>query len=125
MRNSFVLYSTSADKSSRHAGQIQSIFYHQRREGGTTVTEPFFVVQEFRPLSDAHAAKDPYRQYKQLNTELHYNECLSAIHVLKLDEIISHFAAYIYTPEDIGVECIVVRSLDRVSAHTLRHNTFL
>lgn len=62
---------------------------------------------------------DPYRQFEELNTHMRYNRFLPGTHILRLEEIISHFAAYIYTPEDVEEECIVVRSLDRVSHRKL------
>lgn len=119
LRNSFVLFSKAADNGARRAGQVQQIFYHQRREDGKLVVEPFLVVQEYKPLAEQHTGLDPYREFSQLNAHLRYNEFQSDKHILKIDSIVSHFAAYMYTPEDIGRECIVVKSLERVSQRSV------
>ncbi|OSC99340.1 hypothetical protein PYCCODRAFT_1479872 [Trametes coccinea BRFM310] len=96
------------------AGKIHEIFLHQRDEGSGLIVEPFLVIKAFRQLSPVHTASDPYRQFSDLNTHLVYNEFDDDTHVIRLSDIISHFAAYRYTPDGIGRECVVVRSLDRI-----------
>ncbi len=115
-RDSFVLFSKLVNGTPlRFAGQISQIFYHTRRIGADTIVEPFFLVHQFEPLSPAHAAHDPYRKYPDVPTWMCYNRFTKDTHLLRLEDIVCHFAALEYTPEEIGQECIVVRSLDRVS----------
>ena len=117
-RNSFVLFNdptcTVKDALPR-AGQISRIFLHGRREEGKTILETFLHIDEYKPLDPEHIPNDPYRQFPDINTQLHYNEFLSTPRVVRVQDIQCHFAALTYTPDDIGTECIVVRSLDRVS----------
>ncbi|KAI0691534.1 hypothetical protein C8T65DRAFT_522840, partial [Cerioporus squamosus] len=113
-RDSFILFSKEVDGSRQAvAGQISEIFTHTRQNGPTVVEETFFLVDEFKALSPQHAALDPYRKFPDVPTWLCYNEFSTNQHLLRAQDIISHFAALIYTPSDIGTECIVVRSLDR------------
>ncbi|CDO75322.1 hypothetical protein BN946_scf184517.g5 [Trametes cinnabarina] len=95
------------------AGQIHEIFYHQPDEGSGLIIEPFLVIKAYRQLSPEHTASDPYRQFPDLNTHLVYDEFDDDTHVVSLGDIISHFAAYRYTPDGIDRECVIVRSLDR------------
>ena len=115
LRNSFVTFNIPGTSSSR-AGQIREVFTHLRTENGNPVVQPFFLVDEYVELEEEHAKLDPYRQFEDLETRLCYNRFTSTPHVLALQDVKAHFAALIYTPEDIGCECIVVRSLDRVSS---------
>ncbi|RPD70231.1 hypothetical protein L226DRAFT_470595 [Lentinus tigrinus ALCF2SS1-7] len=122
-RNSFILFRghDSADRPPfPRAGQIREIFTHLRLENGKKIVEPFFVVDEYKDLSETDAALDPYRQFEDLDTRLFYNEFKSQPQVLALQDIQAHFAAMVYTPDDIGMECIVVRSLDRVYTLSLQ-----
>ncbi|KAI9064521.1 hypothetical protein FKP32DRAFT_1611124 [Trametes sanguinea] len=96
------------------AGQVAEIFYHQRDEGGGLIVEPFLVINAYAQLSPEHSTLDPYRQFSDLNTYLVYDEFDQQAHVVGLADIVSHFAAYKYTPDGIGRDCVVVRSLDRV-----------
>ncbi|OJT09667.1 hypothetical protein TRAPUB_13853 [Trametes pubescens] len=113
-RDSFVLFNTRASDELR-AGQIQDIFYHVRTEEGKLVMEPFCVVTEYTPMSPEDAVSDPYRKFPDLQTQLYYNQPQEPA-LISMRDIRSHFAAYIYRPSEIGKECIVVRSLDRISA---------
>ncbi|KAI1786040.1 hypothetical protein LXA43DRAFT_898720 [Ganoderma leucocontextum] len=124
LRNSFVLFddpTRSAGYSTPLAGQIVDIFLHARREGAELIVEPFFQIDEYRPLSSSHDTHDPYRRFPDIETWLCYNAFHSSPGVVRLQDIRCHFAALTYTPNDIGTECIVVRSLDRVSTfwHTM------
>ncbi|KAL7284233.1 hypothetical protein ACG7TL_001515 [Trametes sanguinea] len=119
-RNSYILYSTDHDVSDPsiprtfpRAGQIKNIFLHVRAEQGQQVVEPFFLVSEYKSLSEKHAAVDPYRRFADLETRLFYNKAEGSDKLITLSDIQAHFAAYVYCPEGIGEECIVVRSLDR------------
>ncbi|KAI0665423.1 hypothetical protein C8Q78DRAFT_1072989 [Trametes maxima] len=96
------------------AGQISQIFYHQRAENGAFVVEPFLIVRAFKSLSEDHAILNPYRRFPDLDTQLVYNEFETRPHVISLNQLVSHFAHYTYTPAGIEEECVVVRSLDRV-----------
>lgn len=119
LRNSFVLlprHGNSDDDGSGSisAGQISRIFEHARMDGDTTIVDTYLIVQEYKPLSPVHRHLDPYRRFLDLGAWLCYNDYLDTHRVVNIRDIISHFAAYIYTPLDVGAECIVVRSLDRV-----------
>ncbi|TFK79920.1 hypothetical protein K466DRAFT_579069 [Polyporus arcularius HHB13444] len=118
IRNSFILFNAPGSPSPR-AGQIREIFTHLRVENGKRVVEPFFVVDEYVELEQRHAGLDPFRQFEDLETRLCYNKFAAAPRVLALQDIQAHFAALTYTPPEIGSECIVVRSLDRVSSSFL------
>lgn len=113
VRNSFVLLQ-DPQHSGVVAGQIKRIFTHTRMEGTTTVMETYIVAQEYKTLSQSHQALDPFRAFPDVPTWLCYNEKHANEHLVRLDDVVSHFAAYVYTPLDIKKECIVVRSLDRV-----------
>lgn len=117
LRNSFIVFNQHPSVPSSafpSAGQICNIFLHGRIEGGERIVEPMFVVNEYRPLSEADEDKDPYRRYPDLHTRLFYNTPATTQRVITADQIRAHFAAYVYMPEGIEEECIVVRSLDRV-----------
>ena len=116
-RNSYVLYSLPEDLPGKNrAGQICDIILHQRFEFGSRIVSAFVVVDQFTELSALHASQDPFRHgwYEELHTRLCYRST-AATHFIPLHQIHAHFAALIYTPANIGEECIVVRSLDQVS----------
>ncbi|RPD81756.1 hypothetical protein L226DRAFT_451552 [Lentinus tigrinus ALCF2SS1-7] len=112
-RNSFVIF-THPETGDKTAGQIADIFLHARVEGGTRVIAAFVAMDVYAGLTDVHAKMDPYRAFTSLDTRLYYNYFQSTV-LVRLDDVLAHFAALTYTPEAIGVECIVARSLDRVS----------
>lgn len=111
-RNSFILFRN--DLGALVAGQIKEIICHTRLSHGETIAETFLVVDEFMPLSKAHAPLDPFRPFPDVYVWLCYNRLRGIDNVVRLNNVVSHFAAYIYTPDEIGEECIVVKSLDRV-----------
>ena len=116
LRYSFILFRIPGSGSNQVvAGQIDSIFHHTRLEGETPMTETFFLVDEYAQLSVENQLHDPYRKFLDGNTWLCYNRFRMDKRLLRLSDIVSHFAALEYTPEEIGEACIVVRSLDRVS----------
>ena len=122
LRNSFILFDHPDPSSpqSPHfpcAGQISKIFLHGRLADGRRMFEPIFVVDVYQGLSAEHARADPYRIYKDLQTRLFYNSFEERQVVLARQDIRAHFAAYFYVPPEILVECVVARSLDRVSTH--------
>ncbi|KAI0682310.1 hypothetical protein C8T65DRAFT_624899 [Cerioporus squamosus] len=117
LRNSFILFNQPDSEGGAaflRAGQIREVFTHLRVENDKKIVEPFFIVDEYMDLSDAHAALDLYRQIDDLDTRLFYNRFKPDPQVLALQDIQAHFTSMVYTPSDIGAECIVVRSLDRV-----------
>ncbi|TFK78577.1 hypothetical protein K466DRAFT_507081, partial [Polyporus arcularius HHB13444] len=122
--NSFITFTLPLDSTHPlpfpRAGRIKDVFLHRRIQDGKTVVEPFFVVDEYIPLTAHDAALDPYRKYKDLETRLFYNRVHATPHVISLNDIGAHFASMVYTPGDIQRECIVVRSLDRVSIRLTR-----
>ena len=112
-RNSFVLF-RQADSTGATPGQILSIFDHTRKEDGTLITESFLVVRAFAPLDPRHESFDPYRVYPELDTRLYYASTEnSPTHILRIQDVVSHFAAHFYEPRGIGRQCVVVRSLDQ------------
>ncbi|EIW65135.1 uncharacterized protein TRAVEDRAFT_109543 [Trametes versicolor FP-101664 SS1] len=115
--NSFVLFDTPGT-SVPMAGMIKDIFLHGRLVQGKAIIEPFFVVEEYVPLSLEHATLDPYRRFEDLGTRLFYHRTTETPKLLALQDIRCHFAGMTYTPDGIGEECIVVRSLDRVSVNS-------
>ena len=115
-RNSYVVFQDPTDPiSGTRAGQISKMFLHKILNGTTPFVGQYFVVDEFVPLTDDHARMDPYRLFPDLQTHLVYSEMHTTQRIIRLQDIKSHFAAFKYTPEGIGKECFVVRSLDRVS----------
>ncbi|PIL33265.1 hypothetical protein GSI_04715 [Ganoderma sinense ZZ0214-1] len=108
LRNSFILFRMpDSDSSAVVAGQIDSIFYHTRREGGTVITEPFFLVDKFAQLSDSAQSYDPYCKFPDGNTWLCYRRFEGEQQLLQLPDIVTHFAALEYTPTGIDEPCIV------------------
>lgn len=118
VNNSFILFHVGDDI---HAAQIDKIFYHCRREDGTLKMEAFIVVEEYIPLTIEHEPFDPYRGFEELNTRVYYNKFKPQSTLIRLEDIQSHFAAYMYTPEGIDQVCIVARSLDRVIHFAYSH----
>ncbi len=112
-RNSFIMF-THPDTAVKTAGQIADIVLHARVENNRRVVAAFVVVDVYADLTSIHARADPYRAFTALDTRLYYNYFQSQV-LIKLDDVVAHFAALNYTPAAIGVECIVARSLDRVS----------
>ena len=103
-------------------GKISSIFYHQRTGSEGLVIEPFLVVHPYTNLSSAHTAHDPYGRFPELNTRLYYNTFEPSNNVVSVRSGIAHVATFTYTPSEVGQECIVALSLDRVSLTTLISN---
>ncbi|TFK82410.1 hypothetical protein K466DRAFT_500383 [Polyporus arcularius HHB13444] len=120
-RNSFVMYKdrTLCAGGELRAGQISQIYLHGHKISEKMVVEPFFVVKAYQPLNDADALRDPYRRWADINTSLYYNQFEEDVRIVPMDDIVSHFASDVYTPEDIDRECIVVRNLDRVSSASI------
>ncbi|PIL28486.1 hypothetical protein GSI_08524 [Ganoderma sinense ZZ0214-1] len=96
------------------AARIEDIFYHKRIEGGLDIVEPFVVVKEYVALRPEHRWHDPFARFPNLETKIYYNRFQSNARVIRLSDVVSHFAAFTCTPEAIGVECVVARSLDRL-----------
>ncbi|KAH9846514.1 hypothetical protein C2E23DRAFT_872323 [Lenzites betulinus] len=123
-RDSYVfIRDSSNDALAPRPGQISDLFLHKRLENGIAVVSTFAVIDLFAPLTDSDRTHDPFRAYPALNTWLCYNRFSCQI-VVPLEDIVAHFAALVYTSEDIGQECIVCRSLDRVSANIYSVQTY-
>lgn len=118
IRNSFICFKDPlADTPAVvRAGQINTIFLHAHvyPDHNERVVEPFFIIDEYVPLAEDHAARDPYRRFPLLNTQLFYDRFGERSTIIRPVDIVAHFAAMTYVPKDIGERCIVVRSLDRV-----------
>ena len=97
------------------AGQIENIFYHRRGYRSIEKVEPFIAVRKFCPLSNQDKSKDPFRSFPGLETRLYYDKLGDDIRVVSLDALVCHFAALKWTPDGIATDCIVAKSLDRVS----------
>ncbi|CDO75810.1 hypothetical protein BN946_scf184951.g8 [Trametes cinnabarina] len=110
-RNSFVIF-THPDNASKCAGQIVDIVIHSRIEGDARVLAAFVVVDVYADLTPTHSEMDPYRRFRDLETRLYYNHFQQTV-LIKLEDVVAHFASLTYTPANIGVECIVARPLDR------------
>ncbi|KAI0737799.1 hypothetical protein C8Q80DRAFT_1222785 [Daedaleopsis nitida] len=124
IRNSFALFRDpcSSEPTLPRAGQISEVFLHRRAPAeGEVVVELFLVLDEYLPLSEQHAAQDPYTRFPLLNTHLCYDRFRSRRRVIRPVDIQCHFASLVYTPDGIDKPCIVVRSLDRVSHVNLVH----
>ncbi|TFK82783.1 hypothetical protein K466DRAFT_499651 [Polyporus arcularius HHB13444] len=115
LRDSFVVFrAEDTDGDGLRAGQISKIYLHSRTKDSKPLVEPFFLVNVYRPLTGPDAARDPYRRWPDIHTRLYYNEFEADARIIGLDNIVAHFAAHAYTPEDIASECMLVRNLDRV-----------
>lgn len=118
--DAYILYK-SPGSSTIAAGKIEAIFLQTRAASNSseeTFTEPYLVVQEYDTLSSDHQDHDPFRRIPHLEANLCYNS-FKGTQVLKASDVVSHFASMVYTPTEIERECIVVLSLDRVSADIL------
>ncbi|KAI0700643.1 hypothetical protein C8T65DRAFT_709616 [Cerioporus squamosus] len=115
LRNSFVMFRAQdgSPEDGLRAGQISKIFLHARKKDGVQFVEPFLLINTYQPLTDNDAARDPYRRWPDINTRLYYNRFEHTPRVVSMADVVSHFASYVYSPEDIAQECIVVRNLDR------------
>ncbi|KAI0644329.1 hypothetical protein C8Q79DRAFT_1002204 [Trametes meyenii] len=119
-RDSYILFSdpthsVESEGSFLRAGQINEIFIHARIEQGERIVEPFIVIDEFRPLTGGDSQHDPYRQYPDLHTRMFYNKTYASPRVIRPKYIRCHFAALTTRIDSIKDECIIARSLDRVS----------
>ncbi|OJT11998.1 hypothetical protein TRAPUB_11455, partial [Trametes pubescens] len=119
-RDSYVLLATSNGQGQLRPGQISDILLHTRLENHKQIVSTFVIVDAFAELVDSDVTHDPFRAYPELETRLCYNRSDSQLFV-PLDDIVSHFAALVYEPAEIGKECIVCRSLDRSTGTTARN----
>jgi hypothetical protein len=123
-RNSFILFrkpTLQQNLASVSAGQIVQIFRHARHDGEAMCVEDFFVVEAFHPLRRQHVDLDPFRKFPDIEGQLYYRKAevqqdgATCLYILRITEIVSHFAAFVYIPPGIDEECILALSLDRVS----------
>lgn len=98
------------------AGRIEKIFLHSHIKPGTEtiITEPYLVIREYQTLSEDHTKLDPFSRIPHLETKLCYNSFNDTPQVIMATDLVSHFASFVYKPDDIDRDCIVVLSLDRV-----------
>lgn len=119
-RDSYVLFTDPLhplQEDFPRAGQISQIFLHARLEHQQLVVEPFVLIDEYQPLTGDDVAHDPYRSFADLDTRLFYHKHATP-RVVRLKDVRCHFAALVTRVEGVHEECIVVRSLDRVSIHS-------
>ena len=88
----------------------------------------FAVIDEYAPLSSEHAVLDPYRRFPLLDTQAVYNR-FGARKMVRITDVVCHFAALVCSLEGIPELCMVVRALDRVRvrfvyafSHKITHN---
>ena len=115
LRNSFVLFRRASGGGEVCAGQVNRIFEHTRDEGDETIVQTYLIIRQYRELLPDHAVHDPFRRFPDINTRLCYNQTHTTENIVRLEDVVCHFASYVYKPEGIDYDCIVVRSLDRVS----------
>ena len=86
------------------AGRVVMLFdYFRRNSAGTRTKETFAVVQEYQPLSDAHAAQDAFRRYYEAGF-LFYDQFRSRSILI--------FASQILCPCKVAKPMIAKRSFD-------------
>lgn len=123
----YVLFRSPLITNSNHevapvlAGRIERIFLHSHLEPGTenVITEPYLVIREYQNLTEDHAKLDPFSRIPYLETKLCYNSFEDQRHVVMAADLVSHFASFVYKPDDIDCDCIVVLSLDRVGGYII------
>jgi len=114
--NSCILFTMVGDNL-QHAGEIQRIFIHQWRAIGLNtefVMEIFFVIRQFQALDDMQAAYDLYHRFSGLPCRL-FSRQFMGDHVIRAQNIVSHFAGCPYQRPELSGQFLVVLSLNRVS----------
>lgn len=104
----------------KSAGRIEEIFMHRRVENKRVIVDPFLTIREYVPLSLDHQEADPFGAFPDLDTKLYYDK-LGPARVVPLRDVVSHAAVLTCTPDDIGRQCIIAKSLDRVRGFTFFH----
>lgn len=114
-RDSFITYKLQTAKGEIvNAAKIEGIFYHHRRDGAGAVDEAFVILRDYLPLTQADAQYDPFRVFEGLDTRLYYNAFHGKARVVRLADVLAHFASLVYTPPGMHTQCLIARSLDRV-----------
>lgn len=114
--NSLILFRSAVDRHAR-AGEVQQILVHAHPgPNGDIRTEYFLAVKPFQELTQDEATFDPYRCFPLLDTKLYHDKLSSSTFVIKICDIISHFASCPYTSPILKGSFRVVLSLDRVCA---------
>ena len=114
-RDSFVTYKLRTNEGEVvNAGKIQGIFLHHRRDGGMAIDEVFIILRDYLPLTQSDRRHDPFHSFEGLDTRLYYNAFHGKARIIRIGDVVAHFASLIYTPPGMDTECLVVRSLDRV-----------
>jgi hypothetical protein len=92
-RDSYIIFQRSVGIDSEQlAGQIQSIFSHQRRRpDGSIVDEIFFMVTAFDPLMGPDLTADKYRGFGFAGGHMCYDR-MGAEEILEAKNILCHFA---------------------------------
>jgi hypothetical protein len=123
--NSQIIFSTSSGDWS--AGSITQIFSHTRRRAtGGEVTQTFFVVNPYAPLSPKDSKKDCYRTFPVAGGRLFYDMvCETGPILLSVDAVKSHFALCRFAIAEIEKDCILALPLDKVCHIPYRTETTL
>ena len=102
------------------AGKIVSIFVCKQPLGDnrSMMSGPFFVVENYTPLSDAEASHDCYRRYGDSGGRLFY-PVHDGVVLLSIKDIICHFACTTVSIPKLKGDLIHVLPLARVSRHSV------
>ena len=120
--NSLVIYRHPEDHSSApwKAGKIVSIFVSKQPTGDNRpmTSGPFFVVENYRPLSNTEAMYDCYRRYGDAGGRLFHTEHNGSV-LLLMRDIICHFARTTVDVPELGGDLMHVLPLARVGSQTV------
>ncbi|KAJ3529757.1 hypothetical protein NM688_g7809 [Phlebia brevispora] len=97
------------------AGRISEIFlWEEKPKDGSKSLKPFFLVNLLRPLTEADALHDAFRNYSSwIGGSLFYEEFEPQEQLFGIEDVVSHFASTPYTPDSIQRACVHVLPLDR------------
>jgi hypothetical protein len=104
---------------------IQEIFAHKRGDPHTKkpIIEIFLLVRRYTELNQEDLKLDCWRQYTMGGGFLYYDAFATKSHIIKVDDIVAHFAKTPLTSEDIpglSGQCIHVLPLNWVSINFFR-----
>ncbi|KAJ3553429.1 hypothetical protein NM688_g3618 [Phlebia brevispora] len=104
----------SASNGQTSAGRICEIFlWEEKLKDGSTTMKPFLLVKPLQSLMEVDALQDMFRNYPWIGGSLFYEAFESQPVLLRVEDIISHFAATPYMSDFIRHACIHVLPLDR------------
>jgi hypothetical protein len=121
--DSHVIYRQSGDGTA--AGSIQDIFSHTRTTvDGSTITQTFFVVRQYTPLTPADAQLDSYRRFPVVCGGLCYKNFTEEPAVISSDQVVCHFvSSSLKDMSAIKKDCILVLPMDKVGEYSYFRKT--